>query len=287
MRNHLFFFSTDPHPSPFDINIALDSGFDIVIPYSSVTEEETESLTHDIIYSRGPKGAKKSAIFVGGSDMELAGRIAVKAAASMSPPFIVPVFADPKGAYTTGAALVAKAQKAAGGLAGKRALIFGGTGPVGQVAAELIASAGGVAIIVTSRGREAAQKVASAIAGRSDAKVEGESAATEEERLALMKTADIAIATVKAGVQVVSLKGLASLGRNIIVADVNAVPPAGIEGLAPHDDMKEVLPGVMGIGALAIGVVKYKVEAGLFRAMLESGSSAGYKECHELAQTLA
>ena len=287
MKNHLFFFSTDPHASPFDINIALDSGFDTVIPYSSVKEEQTESLTHDIIFSRGPKGARHSAIFVGGSDVYLAGRIAAKAAASMAPPFTVPVFADPKGAFTTGAALVAKAQKAAGGLAGRKALIFGGTGPVGQVAAELIALAGGVAVIVTSRGREAARKVAGVIAQRTGGNVEGESAATEEERLALMKTADIAIATVKAGVQVLSLKGMSTLGRDIIVADVNAVPPAGIEGLEPHDDMKLIAPGVTGVGALAIGVVKYKVEAGLFRAMLEKGTGAGFKECHELAQTLA
>ncbi|MDH5478773.1 MAG: methylenetetrahydromethanopterin dehydrogenase [Nitrospinota bacterium] len=287
MKNHLFFFSTDAHPSPFDINIALDSGFDTVIPYGAVKLEETEGLTHDIIFSRGPKGAKLSAIFVGGSDVDLASTIAEKAASSMTPPFVVPVFADPKGAYSTGAALVAKVKKAVGGFTGKRALIFGGTGPVGKVTAELIASEGGQAVIVTSRSREAARTVAETVAGRSGGQVEGESATTMEERLALMRTADIAISTVKAGVQVLSLAGLEALGKQIVVADVNAVPPAGIEGLAPHDDMKQIAPKVTGIGALAIGVVKYKVEAGLFRALLEHGTSAGYKECYELAKTLA
>ena len=53
-----------------------------------------------------------------------------------------------------------------------------------------------------------------------------------------------------------------------LVADVNAVPPAGIEGLSLHD--KGTLLGstkVMGLGPLAIGNVKYKTEAALFARM--------------------
>jgi hypothetical protein len=68
---------------------------------------------------------------------------------------------------------------------------------------------------------------------------------------------------------------------------VNAVPPAGFEGLKAHDEMKQIAPNVWGRGALAIGALKYKVEAGLFRAMLERGMGAGYSECYELAKTLA
>lgn len=259
----------------------------MVIPLGSVKEEHTEALTHDVIFSRGPKGVKKTGIFVGGSDVDLAERIAQKARASMFAPFVAPVFADPKGAYTTGAALVAKALKAAGGLAGKRVLVFGGTGPVGSVAAALAASEGADTVIVTSRAKEAAEKAAREISLRMGERISGAAASTEKERLALMKDADIAIAAVKAGVRVVSLEGLAGLGKSVIVADVNAVPPSGFGGLEPRDDMKELAPGVMGIGALAIGVVKYKTEAGLFRAMLEKGLSAGYKECYELAKTLA
>jgi methylene-tetrahydromethanopterin dehydrogenase len=44
------------------------------------------------------------------------------------------------------------------------------------------------------------------------------------------------------------------------VADVNAVPPTGIHALSVDDDMKEIAPGIRGIGALAIGVLKYDVE---------------------------
>jgi methylene-tetrahydromethanopterin dehydrogenase len=45
-----------------------------------------------------------------------------------------------------------------------------------------------------------------------------------------------------------------------VVGDVNAVPPSGVAGLDPQDDLKEIAPGILGIGALAIGVLKYDVE---------------------------
>jgi methylene-tetrahydromethanopterin dehydrogenase len=56
-----------------------------------------------------------------------------------------------------------------------------------------------------------------------------------------------------------------------VAADVNAVPPAGIEGLGAQDD-GVALKGTaaVGIGALAIGGVKYKVQSGLFRRMIEA-----------------
>jgi len=158
---------------------------------------------------------------------------------------------------------------------------------VGGVTASLAASEGAHAVIVTSRDKQAAQTAADALSRKTGLKIFGEAARDEKERLALMKEADIAAATVKAGVRVVSLAGLASLERGLIVADVNAVPPAGFEGLEPHDEMKQIAPNVRGIGALAIGALKYKVEAGLFKAMLERGAGAGYIECYELAKTLA
>ena len=43
----------------------------------------------------------------------------------------------------------------------------------------------------------------------------------------------------------------------IVAADVNAVPPAGIEGLSVSDDGAGLPGGALGIGALAIGGVKY------------------------------
>ncbi|MGH7410922.1 MAG: NAD(P)-dependent methylenetetrahydromethanopterin dehydrogenase [Candidatus Methylomirabilis sp.] len=139
-RKHLLYFlTTDLHPSPFDINMAYDAAFHAVIPYGGVTEETGGLLVQDIIFSRGPKGTKFTAIFIGGIDVELAERVRETAIKNMFPPFQVSIMIDPKGAYTTAVALVAKVEKALGGLKGKRVAIPGGTGPVGRVAGALCA----------------------------------------------------------------------------------------------------------------------------------------------------
>ena len=69
-RKHLLYlFSTDATASPFDVNMAYDAGFHAVIPYGNVTEETGTLLIQDIIFSRGPKGAKFTALFIGGNDV--------------------------------------------------------------------------------------------------------------------------------------------------------------------------------------------------------------------------
>ncbi len=286
MRNHLFFLSTDPHASPFDVNIALDSGFDVVIPYPMVTPENTESLTHDIIFSRGPKGTSRSGIFIGGSDVALTEKIAGTVRKSMFAPFTVSTFSDPKGAYTTAAALTAKTGKAAGGLKDKRAMILGGTGPVGSLTAVLCAREGAIVTIVTSRDQVAGDRVAAELEKNYSVKIGAASASTEDERLALMKKSDIAIAAVKAGVKLMSKEALEKIESPLLIADVNATPPYGFEGLEPNDDEKQISGHVRGIGALATGAIKHKVETGIFKSMLQQKITAGLDTAYELAKTL-
>ena len=54
------------HMSPFDVNMALDAGFDHAIPYTNVTVEDVYGLVQDAIFSRGPEGIKRTAMFIGG-----------------------------------------------------------------------------------------------------------------------------------------------------------------------------------------------------------------------------
>lgn len=259
-RKHLLYFlTTDPFPSPFDINMAYDAGFHAVIPYGNVTEETGTLLVHDIIFSRGPKGAKFSAIFIGGNDVELAEKLREAAVKSMFPPFQVSLMIDPKGAYTTAAALVAKVEKAFGGFRGRKAAILGGTGPVGRIAATLCAK-NGCEVIIGSRSRESAERLAKAIGEKSGGVVKGAQMGTDEEKIPILQGVDLILATAKAGVQILSQAALEALPQGKLVADVNAVPPTGIAGLNPEDDLKEIAPGIRGIGAIAIGVLKYDVE---------------------------
>jgi methylene-tetrahydromethanopterin dehydrogenase len=84
--------------------------------------------------------------------------------------------------------------------------------------------------------------------------------ATDEEKITHLRDVDVILTTGKAGVEMISETVLKALPPRKVVADVNAVPPTGIHGLSPNDDLKEIAPGIKGIGALAVGVLKYDVE---------------------------
>src|SRR5687768_15096890 len=100
-------FDPNVHVSPFDINMAVDAGFEQEIPYAGVKPEEMERLVQDVIFSRGPEGVKRTAIFIGGRDLGVAMDMFETCSKAMFEPFQVSVLADPSGAFTTAAALVA------------------------------------------------------------------------------------------------------------------------------------------------------------------------------------
>jgi len=50
-----YFFDTDDNASPFDINMAYDAGFDVVVPFNNVTKDNVTKLVQDAIFSRKPK----------------------------------------------------------------------------------------------------------------------------------------------------------------------------------------------------------------------------------------
>ena len=270
----LHLFTSSEQASPFDVNMAIDAGWQHVIPYTRVDAAAVTALTQDAIFSRGPKGVARTGIFLGGRDAMAAADLLQRAVEAMVPPFQVPVFADPSGAYTTAAATVAAVEaelgRRAGTLAGKRIGILGGTGPVGRIAAVLLARAGARAVIASHKGDEAAQAAARETGERFGVTLESASSRDDAAVRALLGDADAIIAAAAAGVQVVNADQLASAGKRLqVAADVNAVPPAGIAGIGPGDAGKLIAgTQVIGIGALAIGNVKYRAQQKLLQAML-------------------
>ena len=71
-RSILHMLDPMPNNSPFDINMAMDAGFDVLMPYSNVKLDSVYRLTQDAIFSRGPAGVKRTGIFIGGRDLGLA-----------------------------------------------------------------------------------------------------------------------------------------------------------------------------------------------------------------------
>ena len=99
------------HVSPFDVNMALDAGFDAVVPYTGVTLDEVTALVQDAMFSRPPKSGANTGIFIGGKNAVEALEWLAKAKGALMPPFALSLFADPAGSFTTAGALVAKVER--------------------------------------------------------------------------------------------------------------------------------------------------------------------------------
>jgi len=260
----LFFLDTDKHASAFEISIAYDAGFDQVVPYENVSPEDAQRITQDAIFSRKPKDIKHSCFFIGGSDLKKTEEILNTVIHTMTPPFEAPVIIDPHGAYTTAAAIIAKAEHEVNkigvdGLNDKVVVILAGTGPVGKVSAILCAHLG-CKVYITSRTREKAEATAREISKECGIKIEGIQAATQEEVYQAVKDATLIIATGAPGTEIISGETLSKLRERKVIVDVNAVPPMGVSGLKPKDDLKEIAPDMYGIGALIVGDLKYRLE---------------------------
>lgn len=274
----LHMFSPGRNLSPFDVNMAADAGFQIIVPYTDVTLDQVGPLTQDTIFSRGPNGVKRTGIFIGGREIGMAADMLDIARGAMVPPFEVSVFSDPSGAFTTAAAMVACVErqlrdKHGTDLAGKNVLVLGGTGPVGAAAAVLSSGAGANVQISSHTSANRARMTSEVVNARYGASTKPVEAGTDEQKADLLSQAHVVLATAKAGVRVLSAAQLDGAKNLLVVADVNAVPPAGIEGLGVMDDggaIKAASGKAVGVGALAIGNVKYQVQRGLFEAMLET-----------------
>jgi methylene-tetrahydromethanopterin dehydrogenase len=290
----LHMFTPGPQVSPFDVNMAADAGYQIPVPYCHVTLEDIASLTQDAIFSRGPKGAARTGLFIGGRDVLLAEDMLERARKAMVPPFVVSLCADPSGACTTAAAMVACTDAALqragdGGLAGKQVLLLGGTGPVGRIAAVLCAREGARAVLGSHRGAAAAAEAAASTGARFGVALEGASTADGAALHAALAQADVVMGVAGAGVQVASEADLATARRLRVAVDINAVPPAGIADVGVMDDAAPLAgTSAVGIGALTVGNLKYQVQHRLLTRMREAEQPVvfGFAEAFEVARAL-
>ena len=294
-KNVIIFLDTDKHASPFDMLVAIDLYPDAqIINYSNVEISDAKRIIQDAMFPRGPEGAKHTKVFIGGQDVEKALGILNVIKKSMFPPFQLSVIIDPRGSYTTASSATAKTlklfkEKGFGNFKGKTVAILAGTGPVGVVAAKLYASEGGN-VILTSRKLDRANAVADKINEDLGTKqVCGAKAGTPDEVGKAIKDADVILACGAAGIQLLPLSILEKYGtKSKVLGDINAVPPLGVEGLKATHKGKEFTPGKFGIGALAIGPLKIKIESEMFKQAVESPSGiVDYKKAYEIAKKLA
>jgi methylene-tetrahydromethanopterin dehydrogenase len=281
--------------SPFDVNMATDAGYDMIAVYTNVELKDVQGLVQDAIFSRNPKLSAKTGVFFGGRDAIAALDMIETARKSLIPPFELSIFADPAGSFTTAAAMVACVEKKLKEknkreLSGLSVAVFGATGVVGFSSAVIAALQGAKVTLVGYDGPDRVAHSSREIKARFGVDTASADGSTEEKKEAILARTEIALSCARAGIRVLSLEQIRKSKPLLVVADVNAVPPAGVEGLDLHAAGVPIgETNVLGIGPLAIGNVKYQTEFGLFRKMIEAEKPVcfDFRDAFELARTIA
>jgi len=285
MKKLLFLFDTDPYASVFDTVVGYDGGADNVTGYVNVMPDNVGALVDGTIFTRGGKDKQNTAIFVGGGDMGKGEALFEAVKKKFFGPFRVSIMLDSNGSNTTAAAGVALLAKAKP-LAGKKAVVLAGTGPVGMRAAAFLAGEG-AEVTLTSRTKERADIAAKALETRFGAKVRGVAAFDDDSRAAAIEKTNIIFAAGAIGVQLLPLSAWKDNPNIELLADVNAQPPLGIEGIEATDKGKE-RHGKLCFGALGIGGLKLKLHRGCIGKMFESsGAVFDAEEIYAMAKAMA
>ena len=266
MRKLLLQLDSSPHPSVFDRVVAYDGGADEVLSYGGVTEAAVRDLVHGAMFTRGPKDLHNTAIFIGGIDMAAGERLLEAVKATFFGPLRVSVMLDANGSNTTAAAAVAKLQQSVGSMAGLRAVVTAGTGPVGSRAAGLLAKAG-ADVTITSR-RKPDPAFMGAIQKRFGGTLRGVSMSEAAHAAIVLEGASVLLNAGPAGVCLVPKSAWAGRPSLRAVADVNAVPPLGIDGIEVMDNGTE-RDGAKVFGALGVGGLKMKIHKACIARLFE------------------
>lgn len=287
----LYILVPDDHISPFDVTLAVDAGFSQVLPFTGVVADDVVPMVQDAIFSRPPKCYNDTGVFIGGRDVHMATDMLEYAKSAMVGPFEVGIFADPNGAYTTSASVLALVDKAlrdktGQGIKDRNVAVFG-TGPVGLSTAVLAAQQGAQPKLCQLIADED-KRVATRFCQRYNVDVPWVSAQTLEEQLEIVREAEVILCAAKAGIRIIGNHVLDHAENLLVAADTNAVPPSGVEGIGAQDNAVEIKTdkvSFMGIGPLAIGDLKYKTQYGLFKKMTESEKAAilDFPEAYQFA----
>jgi len=294
-KNILHMVTPTKHLSPFDVNMALDAGYDAVLTYTNVTLDEVSGLVQDAIFSRPPKVGVRTGMFFGGKNATLALDMMAKAKKALVPPFGISFFADPAGSFTTAAAMMACVEKALKDrkkrdLKGLKVAVFGATGVVGYASAVIATLEGADVTMVGYDGIKRVSDSVKEIKSRFNVDVRAADGSDDAKKSAILAESEAALCAGRAGVQILSKAQIATAQQLLIVADVNAVPPSGVEALDMQANGVELTPaGAVGLGPLAIGNIKYKTEFGLFQKMIAAAKPVqfDFREAFALARELA
>ena len=269
MKKVLLQLDTDQHPSSFDAIVAQDAGVDLLLSYGGVTPEAVRGLVQGAFFTRAPDDLSSMAIWVGGSDVAIGGKVLDEVQAAYFGPFRVSAMLDSNGCNTTAATAIARIAKDRD-LRGRRVVIVG-VGPVGLRSATLLTEEGCDVLATTipadvlgtdsyhrPRGLAVAERLG----------INAVEAADRAEMEATMEGANIVLAAGPSGVQLLREEVWRANLTIELLADYNAAEPLGIEGVEAMDDLAE-REGKLVLGALAVGGPKMKTHKACLRKLFE------------------
>jgi hypothetical protein len=267
MKKLLFQLDTDLVANSFDTVIGYDAGADHVITHSGITPENVTGLVEGAIFTRPPKEKKNTALFITGSNMAAGAKVFAAVQHCFFSNFRVSVMLDSSGGNTAAAAAVARIVSH-GPLAGKKAVILAGTGPVGQRAGVLLARQG-VAVTLTSRKQQRAAAACADMHAAFGVTLSAAGVNDQNSTNAVLEAANIVITTGAGGVQLISEQQWAEHPSLEILVDANSTPPLGIEAIK-MTDRAERRHGKLTYGSLGFGNLKLDLHKACIARMFES-----------------
>ena len=286
-RKILVQLDTDAQPSLFDRVVAIDAGVDELFSYGGVKPETVRDIVHGAIFTRGAKDLKRTAFFIGGSDVAAGERLLQAVLSHMLPKsgHRVSVMLDSNGANTTAVAAVRAAANHVA-FPATQAIVLGGTGPVGQRVALLLARQGADVRLGSRQLARAESAVAAIRAKVPGARLTPVAVAGPADLPAALEGRTLVVAAGTAGVTLLPRDARLGCPGLRVAIDLNAVPPLGIEGLEAFDRGTE-RDGAVCYGALGVGGTKMKVHRAAVARLFESNDQVlDAEEVYALAQTL-
>jgi len=289
----LHLITSAKNASPFDVNMAYDAGFDKIMPYTNVALNDVEALTQDAMFSRSPSGIQREALFFGGRDIHVALEMQKASVLSMFTPFEMCTMADPSGAFTTAAAMIAKIDtylKQTNQILSQQTIaIFGASGTVGSTSALIVAAQGATVQLVAHKDVLQMQAYADSLHEKYGFKLQVVDGTNDAAKTKLLNTATVAICAAVAGLRVLETPHFAQSKTLKIIADVNAVAPSGAAGVEVMSDGALITDTqIAGFGALKIGQLKYKTQQKLLQNILASDTPmhVDFNDAFEVARDL-